>query len=188
VKARSGRAREEIDLHVYHEVAPDPESGEWVLWLALSLQHATSRGRVRLTSADPEATLDIDHRHLAEPAEVEALCDGAELAARLLATAPLAAVADPLPGGAAGCADRDDMREWLRVNVGTTYHPSSTCRMGPAADPGAVVDHLGRVRGVPGLRVADASVFPSGPRANLHCTVVAVAEKLADVIRGGEAA
>jgi choline dehydrogenase-like flavoprotein len=55
--------------------------------------------------------------------------------------------------------------------------------MGPASDPMAVVDHNGRVYGVAGLRVADASIFPTGPRANLHFTVVAVAEKLADVIR-----
>jgi choline dehydrogenase-like flavoprotein len=55
--------------------------------------------------------------------------------------------------------------------------------MAPAEDPGAVVDHDGRVHGVDRLRVADASVFPTSPRANLHCTVVAVAEKLADAIR-----
>ncbi len=75
------------------------------------------------------------------------------------------------------------MREWVRANAGTTYHPSSTCRMGPASDPAAVVDHLGRIHGVGGLRVADASIFPSGPRANIHFTVVAVAEKLADAVR-----
>ena len=51
--------------------------------------------------------------------------------------------------------------------------------MGPADDPGAVVDHEGRVHSIAGLRVADASIFPTGPRANIHATVVAVAEKLA---------
>jgi choline dehydrogenase-like flavoprotein len=71
----------------------------------------------------------------------------------------------------------------VTARFGTTYHPSSTCRMGPATDPLAVVDHLGQVHGVPGLRVVDASIFPSGPRANLHFTVVAVAEKLAEVCR-----
>jgi choline dehydrogenase-like flavoprotein len=55
--------------------------------------------------------------------------------------------------------------------------------MGPATDPAAVVDHAGRVHGVAGLRVVDASIFPTGPHANLHCTVVATAEKLADAIR-----
>lgn len=55
--------------------------------------------------------------------------------------------------------------------------------MGPAADPTAVVDHTGKIHGLVGLRVADASVFPTIPRANIHCTVVAVAEKLAEAIR-----
>jgi choline dehydrogenase-like flavoprotein len=54
--------------------------------------------------------------------------------------------------------------------------------MGPAADPLAVVDHDGRVHGMDNLRVVDASIFPTGPRANLHFTVVAIAEKLSDAI------
>ena len=45
--------------------------------------------------------------------------------------------------------------------------------MGPADDDTTVVDHEGRVRGIDGLRVVDASIFPTGPRANLHCTIVA---------------
>jgi choline dehydrogenase-like flavoprotein len=60
--------------------------------------------------------------------------------------------------------------------------------MGPATDPDAVVDHAGRVHGIAGLRVADASVFPTIPRANIHCTVVAVAEQLADAVRRDAAA
>ena len=89
---------------------------------------------------------------------------------------------EPLPGLLPAWRDRDDLREAVRAGVATTFHPSSTCRMGPAGDPLAVVDHAGRIHGVTGMRVADASIFPTGPRANLHCTVVAVAEKLADAI------
>jgi choline dehydrogenase-like flavoprotein len=55
--------------------------------------------------------------------------------------------------------------------------------MGPASDPMTVVDHNALVHGVDGLRVVDASIFPTGPRANIHFTVVAVAEKLADAIK-----
>jgi choline dehydrogenase-like flavoprotein len=55
--------------------------------------------------------------------------------------------------------------------------------MGPASDAMAVVDQAGRVHGVAGLRVADASIFPTGPRANVHFTVVAVAEKIAEDMR-----
>jgi choline dehydrogenase-like flavoprotein len=106
-----------------------------------------------------------------------------ELIRRLVATRPLADAIDPVPGQVPEWHGRDELRAWVRDHVNTTFHPSSTCRMGPSADPKAVVDVAGRVYGVDGLRVADASIFPTDPRANIHCTVVAVAEKLADAIR-----
>jgi choline dehydrogenase len=186
IKARSSQAADEIDLHIYPFVFLDAEHERWVFLLNASLQHATSRGTVRLTSPDPEATLEIDHNYLAEPGELEACCDGLQLAARLAATEPLASAVELVPGGAPGWTDRDEVRAWVRDTVGTTFHPSSTCRMGPADDEMAVVDHEGRVRGLDGLRIADASIFPTGPRANLHCTIVAVAEKLADAMRHRE--
>jgi choline dehydrogenase len=184
IKARSRGAAEEIDLHVYHFQGLDEARGVWATWCDVSLQHARSRGCARLTAPDPTAALAIDHGYFADPADLEAMCDGVELVARLLAAAPLAAVLAPAPGDrVTDWRDRDELRAWVRDRAGTTFHPSGTCRMGPTGDPGAVVDHAGRVHGVAGLRVADASVFPTIPRANLHCTVVAVAEKLADAIR-----
>jgi choline dehydrogenase len=183
IKARSRQATEEIDLHITYGYERDEARGRWGAYFVVCLEWARSTGRVRLSSPDPAATLAIDHGYLADPADLEVLCDGAELAARLLATPPLAAVVEPAPGKVPDWRGRDELRAWVRDHVATTFHPSSTCRMGPAADPGAVVDHAGRVHGVAGLRVADAAIFPSGPRANLHCTVVAVAEKLADAIR-----
>jgi choline dehydrogenase len=184
VKVRSSQSSEEIDVHLYQGRYFDQDRG-WVFWLSASLQYAVSRGSVRLTAADPHATLEIDHRHFAERRDLEALCDGVELAAKLVATEPLAREIKRLPGYETEWKDREEQRAWVRARAGTTYHPSSTCRMGPASDPTAVVDHLGRVHGVAGLRVADASVFPTGPRANVHFTVVAVAEKIAEMMRGG---
>jgi choline dehydrogenase len=183
LKARSRQATEEIDLHVTYGYERDEARGRWGAFFVVCLELARSAGRVRLTAPDPEATLAIDHGYFTDPADLETLCDGAELAARLLATPALGAVVEPVPGKVPDWRGRDDLRAWVRDRVTTTFHPSSTCRMGPAGDPGAVVDHAGRVYGVAGLRVADAAIFPSGPRANLHCTVVAVAEKLADAIR-----
>jgi len=187
VTARSRQAAEEVDLHVIYGCARDGARGGWVPWFEVDLQFSRSAGRVRLTAPDPASTLDIDHRYFADPADLEALCDGAELVARLVAAPPLAAAVAPVPGEAPGWRDRDGLRAWVRDRAVTSYHPSGTCRMGPVDYPGAVVDHAGRVHGVAGLRVADAAIFPTGPRANLHCTVVAVAEKLADVIRSGDA-
>jgi choline dehydrogenase len=183
LKARSNQAVEEIDLYVVNGQFRDDERECQVAWFELNLEVARSRGWVGLTTPDPGATLDIDHNYLADPADLEACCDGVELIGRLVATRPLADAISPIPGQVPAWRDRDDLRTWVRDRVATSFHPSSTCRMGPAADPEAVVDFAGRVYGVGGLRVADASVFPTIPRANIHCTVVAVAEKLADVIQ-----
>jgi choline dehydrogenase len=187
IKARSRRAVDEIDLHIYHLQVPDEERGCWTAWFDLSLQEARSRGRVCLASPDPAAALEIDHGYFNDPTDLEALCDGAELVARLVSTEPLAAAVDQLDGANPDWRDRDSVRAWVRGRAATTFHPSSTCRLGPVADVMAVVDHAGRVYGVAGLRVADASIFPTSPRANIHYTVVAVAEKLADAIRSDRA-
>jgi choline dehydrogenase len=182
-KARSSQVTEEIDFYVIHGQYRDEARPGWVAWFLINLEATSSRGRVRLTTPEPEATLDIDHAYLSDAAELEACCDGIELIKRLVTARPLVDTIDPIPGQVPAWRDRDELRKWVRDHVSTTFHPSSTCRMGPATDPTAVVDHAGRVHGIGGLRVVDASIFPTSPRANLHCTVVAVAEKLADTIR-----
>jgi choline dehydrogenase len=183
-KARSQHGGDDIDLHIYIGEDFDEASGAWFLWITASLQFARSKGRMRLTSPDAEAPLDIDHRYLSDTADLEALCDGIALAERIIATDLMRAVLEPTVEDAPPWGDAAGLAEWARARVGTTYHPTSTCRMGPASDAMAVVDQAGRVHGVPGLRVADASIFPTGPRANVHFTVVAVAEKIAEAIRG----
>jgi 5-(hydroxymethyl)furfural/furfural oxidase len=93
-----------------------------------------------------------------------------------------------LTGGAVDlaklCADEDQLAEHVRTNVAGTFHVSGTCRMGAADDRDAVVDAMGRVIGVGGLRVADASVMPVVPRANTNIPTVMVAERLAAAIAG----
>lgn len=81
--------------------------------------------------------------------------------------------------------DEGALETYIREAVAGIYHASCTCRMGAADDPLAVTDASGRVYGVEGLRVADASVFPSIPSANINIPTLMVAEKLADAIRAG---
>ncbi|RVA15460.1 GMC family oxidoreductase, partial [Mesorhizobium sp. M7A.F.Ca.US.002.01.1.1] len=76
--------------------------------------------------------------------------------------------------------DEKHLYRYIRQNVIPSWHPTSTCRMGAAADPGAVTDPSGRVHGILGLRIADASVMPFCPRANTNIPTIMVAEKLAD--------
>ncbi|HEY4920177.1 MAG TPA: GMC family oxidoreductase, partial [Xanthobacteraceae bacterium] len=75
--------------------------------------------------------------------------------------------------------DREALAEHVRANVAGTFHVCGTCRMGRADDRDAVVDAQGRVRGIAGLRVADASIMPSIPRGNTNIPTIMLAEKIA---------
>jgi choline dehydrogenase len=182
VRNRAKLSDAEIDYHIFNGQSLDTSRNAWNFWLSISLETSRSRGRVRLTSADPEATLDIDHNYYAEPNDLEIVCDAVEFVNELVRTPPLSECVKPLPGRAIVWRDRDELRSIVRRNVGTTFHPSGTCRMGPASSDQSVVDASGCVHGLERLRVADASIFPTIPRANIHCTIVAVAEKIADLM------
>jgi 5-(hydroxymethyl)furfural/furfural oxidase len=78
--------------------------------------------------------------------------------------------------------DRDKLAAFVKASAVGTYHVCGTCRLGRADDPHAVVDPAGRVYGIAGLRVADASIMPTVPSGNTHLPVVMAAEKIADSI------
>src|SRR5690606_13405232 len=84
-----------------------------------------------------------------------------------------------------GASDDEALWAFARRTTNTTYHPAGTCRMGAADDAMAVVDPALRVRGIEGLRVADAAVFPSMIGVNLNITCMMIGEKAADLILGG---
>jgi len=184
-KARSRHAGEEIDLHIYIGQDYSRDHQSWFMWITARLQLARSRGSVRLTSSDPDAPLAIDHAYLSDDGDVEALCDGVDLIEAMMATPELQEVLVPVPDAPLPWGSPDNMASWVRSHYDTTYHPTSTCRMGPKTDVTSVVDSHGQVHGLSGLRVADASIFPTNPRANVHFTTVAVAERIAAVMRGG---
>jgi choline dehydrogenase len=73
---------------------------------------------------------------------------------------------------------------FVRSHAETALHPSCTCKMGDASDPMAVVDNEGRVHGLEGLRVVDASIMPRIVTGNLNAPTIMIAEKIADRIRG----
>jgi choline dehydrogenase len=140
-----------------------------------------SRGHVRLRSADPADKPRILTNALAEPEDLAALVTGVELAREIAAAEPLASARgrEIYPGVAA--RDDADVEAYVRRAVELLYHPSCTCRMG---GEDAVLDPELRVRGVEGLRVADASVFPVIPGGNTNAPTIMVAERAADPVRG----
>jgi 5-(hydroxymethyl)furfural/furfural oxidase len=82
--------------------------------------------------------------------------------------------------------DEDALEAHVRRSVTGTWHASGTCRMGEEGDPMAVTDSSGRVRGLQGLRVVDASVMPSIPCANTNIPTIMMSEKMADAILSGK--
>lgn len=147
-----------------------------------SILYPRSVGELRLRSADPADAPIIDPRYLSAPGDLEHLVAGARLAREIAATAPLAALlgAEIWPGAEHESADA--LREYVRINCGTVYHPVGTCRMG--IGPDAVVDPELRVHGLRGLRVADASIMPRLIGGNTNAPVIMIAEKAADLIFG----
>ena len=162
-----------------NKVVPVPGFQFW-----MDLSRPESRGQVSLRSADPADPPSIVFNHLADPRDARDLLDGVKLAREIARQPALARVTTgELSPGADAVTDAD-LLAYLRRRVGTSYHPSSACRMGVGED--SVVDSEGRVHGVTGLRVVDASIMPKSVTGNLNAPIIMMAEKISDRIRGHE--
>jgi choline dehydrogenase-like flavoprotein len=170
-----------VDQVVAHGVGMPP----YYVAIAPNVAKPRSRGRVWITSADPGDPPAIDYRYFTDPegADEAVLVAAVRAARRIGESQPLAAQLrrEVFPGPQA--VSDADISALARATHQTVYHVSGTCRMGAPDDRLAVLDAQLRVRGVPGLRVADASVFPAIPSVNPVVTVMITAERAAALIR-----
>ena len=145
-----------------------------------SMIYPRSAGEVRLRSADPTQPPLIDPRYFSDPADLEVLVAGVKLSREIAATAPLADVVgkELFPGP--DVRTDEALRDAIRAHCNTIFHPTGTCKMG--SDALAVVDPELRVRGLRGLRVADASIMPRIIGGNTNAPVIMIAEKAADLL------
>ncbi len=148
-----------------------------------SLNYPRSRGWLKLASPDPAAHPRIQFNLLEDPTDRRDMVRGYRILRELIAQPPLAAVTGAMRRPLPEPVSDDEVLEHVRTSAATAYHPSGTCRMG--ADARSVVDGELRVRGVAGLRVVDASVFPRLPGGNTNLPVIMVAERAASFITGG---
>ena len=158
--------------------------------IGIALYDALSRGEVRLVSADPDAQPVVEENMLDHPSDRLRLRDGVRRLARLCALDPLTRIAEAITFGetglgmeAAAALPDDALDAHLLAEASDIQHAAGTCRMTAHEDPRGVVDPDLRVRGVAGLRVADASIMPSDCRANLHFTCVMIGEMAAQRMR-----
>jgi choline dehydrogenase len=184
--ARSARCTGPFDLHLY-PVASRPHGDlGWRFTIATAVMEPRSRGSIRLGGRDPEAQPIIDSGYLSDPEgyDLDALLDGIELARSLGAASPLGELAGAELPPTHGIRTREALRGLVPATHTHDYHPSSTCRMGPATDPAAVVDAVGRVHGLEGVFVADLSIAPNVPRANTNMPALVAALRVADLMTG----
>jgi choline dehydrogenase len=148
-----------------------------------TLAQPKSRGRLSLLSGDPRHPPHIDCGYLTEPDDVRVLRHGMDLGREFMA----AMASDPdhpvpmrrsIPAPDAAGGDE----AFIRASARTVWHPVGTCRMGPDSEPDAVVDPRLRVRGVSGLRVADASIMPRITTGNTNAPCIMIGEKAARMI------
>jgi len=146
-----------------------------------------SRGSVTIASADPAAAPRILFNYLQHQDDIAVWRKCIRLTREIIAQPAMDAFrGDEIQPGTDIASDAN-IDTWVRENVESAYHPCGTCRMGQAGDPGAVVDTDCRVIGLDGLRVVDASIFPTVPYGNINAPTIMVAEKAADIILGRSA-
>ncbi len=191
IQVDPGPERPDIMMHfpveavVDHPVAVGVEFPDRIVAIAPNVAKPHSRGSVRIASADPDAPPVIDYRYFTDPQghDERILVAGVRLARLVALEEPFRSwiVREVFPGPDVQSDEQLGVVE--RGIHQTVYHVSGTCRMGAADDPLAVVDPRLRVVGVAGLRIADASVFPTVPSVNPVITVLMVGERAADLIR-----
>ena len=144
-----------------------------------------SRGTLHLASSDPLAAPLIDPNFLSEREDVDRLVRGFKRMREILRQPALAQFGGRELAASAVAQTDEEIEQFIRSHADTIYHPVGTCRMGPGAMD--VVDERLRVRGVPGLRVVDASIMPHIVSGNTNAPVIMIAEKAADMIRADAA-
>jgi choline dehydrogenase len=152
--------------------------------IAAVLEYQHGRGELRFESADPHAMPVIDNRFCEDPRDCEKLTGCMRDTLDFVRTKPLADMIDAVIFPDLRRIDGDaDLAALCRRFSGSGYHPCGTARMGPAGDPGAVVDQYGCCHGVDGLVVADASIMPAVPRANTNLTCIMIGEMVGEWLR-----
>ena len=152
--------------------------------MGLGLNLALSKGEVKLNSTDHSEQPYLDYNLLDHEEDMRRYRDGIRMLVDLENHESMNKLIDHrLEPSDADLESDETLDLWIRKNVGTGHHVSCTAKMGPNSDPMAVVDQYGKVHGIGGLRVVDASIMPECVRANINVTTMAIGERISDFIK-----
>jgi choline dehydrogenase len=175
-----------FDLHIYPVGGYSEDAARWFWFLGVACLAPLSRGSVRLTGPGLDDKLVIDHRYLSDPGGYDRarLAEGIDRV-REVANAPelrrlLGREASPGPS----VSGRRAIERFLDHAAVHYYHPVGSCKMGPASDPDSVVDSEGRMHGIEGLYVADASIMPTVTSGNTNMPTTVIGERIARSLLG----
>jgi choline dehydrogenase len=152
--------------------------------LPVALERPLARGRVSLAGTEPGVPPVIKLNFAADPEDLRRLVEGVRLAWQVAHQPEIARHTDHVALLTEDAISSDDaLATYVRATVSTQFHPCGTVRMGPADDAMAVIDQHCRLRAVENLRVVDASVMPTIPRANINLTCIMIGEHVSDWMR-----
>ncbi|MGS0625905.1 GMC family oxidoreductase [Ralstonia sp. VS2407] len=141
-----------------------------------------SRGFITLTSSDPTALPAVNPRYFSDPYDLDAVVEGCSTAIEIMDKPAIKKYLVDRVVPSPSVQDTAGLRRFCQETAHAALHPAGTCRMG--SDHGAVVDPELKVRGIDGLRVADASVMPTLISGNPNAVCIMIGEKASDLIRG----
>jgi choline dehydrogenase len=151
-----------------------------------SLELAVGSGELRLTSLDSNVQPFLDYRYLEKEFDRRRMREMIRTAIKLADTDGFKSIIEERIDPTDSDLSTDEALDaWLLGEVSTSHHISCTCKMGPDSDSMAVVDQYGKVHGLEGLRIADASIMPNCIRANTNVTTMMIGERISDFIRQG---
>jgi len=165
--------------HVFGEIFSMPGLNG----LYIEISKCESHGVVQADSRDPRVAPRFDHRYFSNPRDLDRMMGAAKVAFDVAKVLGESVKCDVILPDAETARDEESLRRFFLDFHATDYHPSGTLRMGPDHDEMAVVDDRCRLRGIENLYVADASVMPTVPRANLNLPTMMIGERVAEFVR-----
>ena len=185
LKSNSDAGTPDIQMHMVPYSIKDPKKRKLQDFPSMTIGvyqlRPESLGSIHIRSANPDVAPAIKFNFLDNELDRRTLVDGVRMARQIIAAPAMGNLRGEEFEPGIQLETDAQIIDWVRDSAQTAYHPMGTCRMGQGED--TVVDEHLRVHGIDGLRVADASIFPTMPSGNTNAAAIMVGEKAAELLR-----